>query len=182
MYPITEQAFQAARVRLSRYSIECAARLAREVGFSYEESPVAPSTFAEVQREYDECRRTHRAFRVWNGASDNTAYTSREANWSFRFYHDVVSHGAHGLTFSLADELESGNEWVRKVASRFGVDSVESWIAYCDTCGESLYADEHGGLFPNDQCGFVHERLLVGSVYQCPWDVIDNVRAACAAK
>lgn len=179
MQPITEQAFQAARVRLSRYAIECAARLARETGFGFEESTVAPSTFDEVRKEYDECRRTHRAFRVWNGASDNTAYTSKEANWSFRFWHDCVSHGAHGLSFDLYDELKSGNEWVRKIAGRFGVDSVEAWIAYADTCGESLYAHEHGGAFPTDQLGFVHERLLVGSVYQCPWDVIDAVRAAC---
>lgn len=179
MYPITEQAFQAARVRISRFAIESAHRLAREVGFSYADSAEAPSTFEAVRAEYDECRRTHRAFRVWNGASDNTAYTSKEANWAFRFCHDVVSHGAHGLTFSLADELESGNQWVRKVAGRFGVDSVEAWIAYADTCGESLYADEHGGEFPTDQLGFVHERLLVGSVYQCPWDVIDAVRDAC---
>lgn len=153
--------FDAARRAYTRFTINAAARLARDVGFSYEPVDVAPSTYEEVSAEYQRCKRTHAAFRVWNGASDKTVFTSPEGNYAFRFWHDVVSHGADGRTFDLHDELLAGSKWVAKVAAEFGDDSVEARIAHADTIGQSLYADDHGGDFPVDQLAFVMEQLGV---------------------
>ncbi|HJQ13061.1 MAG TPA: hypothetical protein VJ840_18660 [Gemmatimonadaceae bacterium] len=162
MKTITTFEFDAARRAYTHFAIAQAARLARDVGFSYEPSDVAPSTHEEVCAEYRACRTTHRGFRVWNGASDRTVFTIPEGNYAFRFVHDVTSHAIKGRTFSLDDELTSGNDWVRRVAAAFGADSVEAMIAYADTCGQSLYVDQHNGAFPEDQLAFVMESLCVG--------------------
>lgn len=174
MRTITAFEFDAARRAYTRFTISAAARLARDIGFSYEPAAVAPSTYNEVVDEYIACKRRKLdgsrgfGFRVWNGASDRTVFTSPEGNWAFRFVHDVTAHAMHGLTFNLADELKAGDEWVAKVAAAFGPDSVEAMIAAADTKGQSLYADSHDGAFPDDQLAFVMESLRVGCG-PCDW-------------
>ena len=152
------QAFEAARRNYTRFAIESAARLAKEVGFSYDAVAIDPDLIHDddIQREFAECSRTRRPFRVWSGASDNTVFTCREGNWAFRFWHDVVSHAVGKLGFDMRDELTAGMQWVRKVSNEFGAKSLETAIAYADTCGQTLYCAAKGE-FPVDQIAFVSQ-------------------------
>lgn len=163
MQIITNAAFEAARRAYTLFTIRAAARLAKEVGFSYEPTPApfAPCTAYEVSIEYKDCVKTHRSFRVWNGASDQTVFTNREGNYAFRFWHDVISHGSHGLGFDTDDEIKAGMHWVERVAGEFGAQSIEAMIAYADTCGQTLYCQQTGD-FPSDQLAFVEKYLNVG--------------------
>lgn len=160
---INESKFESARAAYTRFAIQSAARLAKEVGFSYEPASVAPDTYEKVQAEYAECSQSHRGFRVWNGACDNVVFTNAEGNYAFRFWHDVVSHGAGKLAFDTSDEVKAGMMWVRKVAAEFGSQSLECQIAYADTVGQTLYCDKHGD-FPVDQLGFVRDYVAGKSI------------------
>lgn len=164
MQVISNAAFEAARQHYTSFALVAAAHLAKEVGFSYDAVDFAPSTAAEVQAAYHVSMTDRCAFPVWNGASENTVFTCKEGNWAFRFWHDVVSHGSHGLGFDTKDELKAGMQWVERVAREFGATSIEAMIAYADTCGQSLYCEQHGE-FPEDQIGFVRHYLNVGGAH-----------------
>ena len=165
----SEAQFQAARARYTTFAIQAAHRLSREVGFSYKPVAVDPDLNADgaMQAEYRICSKTHRGFRIWSGASDNTVFTTPEGNYAFRFWHDVVSHAAGKLGFNADDELKAGMQWVRKVAAHFGASSLESAIAYADTCGQTMYAQGHGA-FPDDQLGFVREYVTHANIEHVP--------------
>lgn len=166
MQVITNAAFDAARAAYTLFTIKAAARLAKEVGFSYEALPHAPgSDMAHIDRDiqsaYHASMTHHCAFPVWDGACDNTVFTNREGNYAFRFWHDVVSHCSHGLGFDTDSELKAGMQWVERVAGEFGAQSVEAMIAYADTCGQTLFCQQTGE-FPADQLAFVTHYLNVG--------------------
>lgn len=180
MQVITNAAFEAARQHYTRFALVAAAHLAKEVGFSYDAVDFAPSTAAEVQAVYHVSMTDRCAFPVWNGASENTVFTCKEGNWAFRFWHDVVSHGAHGLGFDTKDELKAGMQWVERVAREFGATSIEAMIAYADTCGQSLYCEQHGE-FPEDQIGFVRHYLNVGDAHGTIVDLEMQSQAAALA-
>lgn len=161
MENITSGQFESARVAYTVFTIRGAARLARQLGYGYDAVPDgAPDTFAAICAEHDECWKTHRAFRVWSGASDNTVFAIPEGNWAFRYWHDVCSHAIGRLSLETGDEMVAGAEWVKHVAQHFGPDSIEAMIAYADTCRQTLYEASHG-YFPADQLAFVKECLRV---------------------
>lgn len=185
MQVISNAAFEQARASYTRFAIHAAHQLAREVGFSYEPMDVAPgSNMATIRTDidaaYDLSMTEHLPFPVWNGACEGTVFLNKEGNWAFRFWHDVVSHCAHGLGFDTQDEMRAGMQWVTRVANEFGAQSIEAMIAYADTCGQTLYCQEHGE-FPEDQLGFCRHCLNVGE--ECGTLVsheIDSQRAALA--
>jgi hypothetical protein len=161
MERISVERFEQARRAYTLFALDAARHLANEVGFSYDAVGVDPG-FENVRERYIESMQTRKPFAVWSGASDHTVFTMPEGNWAFRFWHDVVSHGAHGLGFTLADEMKAGMQWVHKVAEKFGSLSVEAMMAYADTCGQSLFAaSQVDGQFPEDQLAFVRHYLCV---------------------
>lgn len=147
-----------AREALTLWTIRKAARVAKDIGFSYEPSEQAPQTFEEVKAEYSKAQRSNGPFRVWNGACENTIYTCAEGNYAFRFVHDLL-HAVFGYQFTLEDELKVA-QWHQKwVAQEFGADSIEFRLITIDTAGQSLF-EAQTGAFPEDQLAFALERLV----------------------
>ncbi|WPH18246.1 hypothetical protein [Variovorax paradoxus] len=142
-----------ARKQLTDWTIERAARMARDIGFSYEPATDAPNTFEEVCAEFGACTRERRGFRVWVGASDKTIYTTPEGNYAFRYMHDVM-HAVFKHPFDLAGEIGLARRYLAMVRAKFGKDSLEARMVWIDTAGQSMHHDSHGE-FPEDQMAFL---------------------------
>lgn len=151
--------FAAARVNLSRFMLSKADNMARLLGFGYVDKDVAPNDIEALRAAWAHSKRTGLALPVWAGGSDKTVYTSRGANYAFRFWHDSL-HCMHGLGFNTADEITIGIMQTAEVATYFGPDSLESKIMFADTVEQSRYAARHNGEFPDDQLAFVTSRVL----------------------
>lgn len=147
-----------ARKTLTDFMIRRAARVAKDIGFSYEPSDIAPDSYEAVCAEYRDCILHCRAFRVWSGASDKTIYTMPEGNYAFRFLHDIA-HAAHKLDFSLAGELAAGAYQIADVTQAFGYDSLERQLIVLDTKGQIEYFHAHGE-FPEDQLQWTLSQLV----------------------
>ncbi|KAF1049315.1 hypothetical protein [Xylophilus sp.] len=155
---ITENMLSGARKALSRWTLDRAHRLAKDVGFSYE--PVSegyPETYEAVAEEFRQCNAARRGFRVWAGASDKTIYTSAEANWAFRYIHDVY-HAAFRHDFTTAGEFATAVRHVDEVSKAFGADSLEARLIWIDTVGQVQHFAETGG-FIDDQLQYARDRL-----------------------
>lgn len=155
---ITQEQFDTARAKLSAFIIRKADQIQKQIGFGYVDSDNAPGDFESLLTAYRSSKRTGFALPVWSGCSDNTAYTSRGANYAFRFWHDVL-HCVHGLGFNLADEVAIGHMHVAEVKAYFGPDSIEAMIMYADTVRQSQYEAVHG-KFPDNQYAFVHDFVI----------------------
>ncbi|NCT81898.1 MAG: hypothetical protein GXC94_02030 [Comamonadaceae bacterium] len=138
---------------LGRFFITRAARAAKDIGFGYWPADDAPGTYPALMAEIADCLKTRRAMRVWSGGSDSTVYGSAEANYAFRYLHDL-GHYIHGLTFSYAHEVELARIQAAQVAQAFGKDSLELLVYRADTEGQSTFNDAYGA-FPEDQARFV---------------------------
>lgn len=143
-----------ARSNLTRFVLDKASRLSKDLGFSYIDTEQAPNSFEDLQEAYKHSALTHDPLPVFSGASDNTIYTSKEGNWAFRFWHDIT-HVANGLAFTLAEEVECSSIQAEQVSKYFGTDSLEYRLFVADTIGQSVYAALHGGEFPKDQLSYV---------------------------
>lgn len=156
---ITSAQFERARANLTRFVINKAAKLSRELGFSYEDAEDAPNNDDAVAEAFQRSVRAHAAFPVWNGACDRTIYTNREGNLAFRFWHDML-HATQRKCMTLDDEIALGKVHIAAVQAEFGRNSVEAMMIAADTIGQSLYEYEHGE-FPADQLAFVRAALGV---------------------
>jgi hypothetical protein len=143
-----------ARANLEHFVLAKAHRLAKDLGFSYIESDNAPNNFDELEQAFKHSMNTKAPLPVFSGASENTIYLSKEGNWSFRFWHDVV-HTTHGYKLTLEDEIKCSSIQCEEVAKYFGEHSLESKLFIADTIGQSVYAYLHNGSFPEHQLNFV---------------------------
>lgn len=149
---------RSAGLTLGRHFIHRAHRLARDIGFGYWPCADAPDACGEgglalLQAEFSECLRKRRAFRVWSGASDGTIYGSAEANYAFRFLHDV-GHCVYKLGTTFDDEVQLARKQGREIEAAFGVRSPEALVYLADTEGQSTLHNMRG-YFPEDQADFV---------------------------
>jgi len=149
-----EARMQTASRALSRFVIDKARKVQRQIGFGYVEAADAPNNMRELMAAFENSKRTGQPLPVFSGASEGTIYTSKEANWAFRFWHDVV-HCQHDLGFNFADEVSVAWLQGEAVAAEFGKESMEYRMFMADTAGQSLYAQTHGGEFPVDQWAYV---------------------------
>lgn len=166
----TPFAIAAAGRVLGSFLIKHAHHIGRTLGFSYEPSEHAPNTLEEVKAEYSECLRRRRAFRVWSGGSDCTVYGSPEANYAFRFWHDVL-HAQHGTAFDLEGEWRTADIHLETLRRRFGADSLEVLVFTADTRAQSYYAHLTNGGFVVDQRGFV-EHVVQGMARGEPMEAL----------
>lgn len=143
-----------ARANLEHFVIAKAYRLSKDLGFSYIESETAPNSFEELQEAYRKSVATSCPLPVFAGASENTIYLTKEGNWAFRFWHDVV-HASGGFEFTLEDEISCSSVQCEEVSRYFGEHSLESKLFIADTIGQSVYAHLHNGQFPEHQLNFV---------------------------
>lgn len=166
---ITPETFATARKNLSAFMLTKADQMSRVLGFGYQDADEAPNDYAALLTAWRKAKQTGTFLPVWSGGSDKTVYTSKGANYAFRFWHDAL-HCMHGLTFNTPDEITIGIMQTAEVAAYFGADSIESKIMYADTVMQSQYADKHNGEFPEDQLAFVEMQVLYPAIAVL-WDV-----------
>lgn len=150
-----ENVIRAAGRALGSTLVRKASRIAREVGFSYEPVAEAPSTYEELRAAFQESIRTRRPLPVWSGACKTSIYGSVEANWAFRFLHDL-SHCILDEPFTVAGELQVHSFLARSlgIAQFAQATSCEDHVYWADSYGQSLYSDMTRGKFPEDQTEF----------------------------
>lgn len=128
-------------------------RLQRLHGFSWEAvADGAPSTYAELQAEYNECRLTGKPFRVWSGGSDKTVFSAPAINHAFRFVHDL-GHVMDGCDLTEQGEVDVITAFVWRVFSQAGF--LAALLAACDLLGQLYYGTNNHGAFVDYQESFV---------------------------
>lgn len=146
-------AFRAARESLSSYMIRKAHRAAQDIGFSYEPAEDAPNDYESLILAVNNSLRTLQPLKVFSGASGSTIYTSAEANYAFRFCHDLF-HFIHKADFSISGEARTIEKQAEDVAKTFGKSSLEYKLLVADALGQVAYHAIHSD-FPVDQLSFV---------------------------
>lgn len=158
MATLNDYIMNKARSNLTRFVIDKAARLSRDLGFSYVETEDAPETYEALMDAYQHSLKTHAPMPVFSGSSENTIYTTKEGNWAFRFWHDVT-HAHNQLGFTLLDEFKCSSIQAEQVSKYFGTNSLEYRLFIADTIGQSIYSELHSGAFPEDQLSYVKSLL-----------------------
>ncbi len=155
----TQVQFEQARSNLSAYLLNNAEIMEYLTGVEYEAADEAPNTYEALSQQWADCHTfAMPKFKVWNGCSETTVYTTQEANYAFRFWHDVLHCSLH-LDFSLKSEIEIGKIQTRMVQEMFGNKSLEAMIMLADTVGQSLYSANNNGEFPENQLLYVFSLL-----------------------
>jgi len=147
---------------LSHWIVKHAARISKEIGFSYWPVSDAPDTFEGVCAEFKACMRGGKPFRVYDGASDKTIYTNPETNYAFRFWHDIT-HAVYKLDFTEHGERATAQKQIDEVSKAFGPDSLEVKLIAADTIGQVEYFAKVGGFVEN-QKEFVYGLIIGGKV------------------
>lgn len=95
---------------------------------------------------------------VWNGASEQTIYSTPGGNYAFRAWHDSL----HLLTwrdFGPTSEIALGNLH-RATLRRMGCSPQACAAIWVDTAGQTMY-ESHYSEFPVDQRAFVSACLAL---------------------
>ena len=126
-----------------------------ELGKDYIPSPDAPNTYKELIHEWQRvCSRVpgeaRVPLRVYDGGSDTSIYGSPEANYAFRYFHDLV-HCQLQTEFDIAGEIHTARVQEVMLGS---LSAEEAWVFRIDTIGQSLY-HTMTGEFVEDQAEFV---------------------------
>lgn len=127
-----------------------------ELGKDYIPSPNAPNTFEELMQEWHACctagllSGTRVPFRVYAGDSGTSIYGTPEANYAFRYMHDIV-HVQLGLEFDVADEIATAKAQLRMLGP-LTKEEIRTFLI--DTAGQALY-HVMTGEFVEDQAAFV---------------------------
>ena len=137
-----------ARIRLSNFVREEAQETAKRVGFRFSPSADAPSTFEELKAAHTVCTLSQIDLPVYDGACENTIYTSPYHNHCFRFWHDIA-HIQLDLDFSFEGEADVARYHCDRVAMVFGVDSMEFKLMHIDTFGQLIHYDKTGKFVDN---------------------------------
>lgn len=154
--------FDVARAHLSDYWIKQAKYLKSLTGMGYVEVPedIAPSTPEALREAFHAWSNGLKPFPVLADHSDTTVYTTKEANWSFRFCHDIA-HAKLGAGFDGVGERVVIINQADALAKVFGRYSDEMAVFAADTLGQLIYGEEHNGEFVVDQKAFAISLLVV---------------------
>ena len=139
----------AARIRLSNFVREEAQSIARTgaVGWFFT-SAKAPSTFEQLKAVYAHSAKNKLYLPIYDGACENTIYTSPYHNHCFRFWHDIA-HIQLDLDFSFEGEADVARYHCDRVAMVFGMDSLEFKLMHIDTFVQLIYHDKTGKFVDN---------------------------------
>lgn len=137
-----------------------AARTARDIGFSYEPVTQAPVTMQGLLAAFQHSQEAAAPLPVWEGGSDRTIYGLAEANYAFRYLHDLV-HCITGYGMETDGELRVHT----RLAKVLGVEvytpvmGLEDRLYWIDTAGQTYLAEYTGGKFTDDQFQFALDVL-----------------------
>jgi hypothetical protein len=159
----TSMAAYEARLVLSRFVREQAARARSELGFGWIGTDPAPSSYQQLRGAFVQSERTGEPLPISNLFSDSTTFVTPGDNVAFRFWHDV-SHVRRGLSFELGDELELA-QWHLDQLERagYGPGTLPYDLLTADLVGQLLLNALIGRL-PFDQAAFVETCEQVGLV------------------
>jgi len=165
--PGTRQVDQA-RALLTHAIEYLATETVKHTGIGYRAVPDAPDNWEDLQEDYRlaiEGVAGHK-LRVWDGASDRSIYTSPQANYEFRYWHDT-GHVQHGLSFTPEDERALQTLYhIREMRAALWTatmhipgytrETLELALQMykADTLGQIEYVVANK-RFPNDQLAFV---------------------------
>lgn len=139
-----------ARKALTEWVMTTVTKFSDRLGFCWVAHPQAPSAYPDLCAAFAQSQRTGEPLPVSSENSAAVILTSPEANFAWRFVHDV-SHVERGLSFSLADEYELA-VWHLSELERagFAPDSLEYAFLKADTLGQvTINAVTH--RFPHNQ-------------------------------
>lgn len=156
----TDEELLEARRKLSHFVLRKARQFESRFGLCYEPHPRAPENLLDMQKAYRHALIHATPFPIWDGASDKTIYLTPEANYAFRFWHDMLHLALYANTV-LVDEIELGHIHVGCVMAEFGMYSLEAALMRADTIEQSKFEAEFG-YFPPDQLTFA--KVIVRSV------------------
>lgn len=137
-------AIQTSRKNLTNWITQQAESLSRVLGFGFEDSQNAPSTFEEISKELSECIAGRRlTYRVFSGASDNVVYLNKHANYAFRFVHDWL-HYSHGLDLTPESEYKIAGLHLESFKKYHPNDNLGFHLLLADTAGQTLKYNQSG--------------------------------------
>jgi hypothetical protein len=161
---------------LGLHYIHAAHKAAKLLGFGYVPVEDAPDNMDKLAVAFVNAKRTG-VFPVWEGGSAKTVYGSKEANWAFRYLHDIA-HIQSGLGMTTLEEVELAVQESAKIAKAMGEGSAEQTVFLIDTACQSIY-EQQQGEFPDNQLAFavlVWEELESLGKLESP-AVVDLVKA-----
>lgn len=148
-YISTEEIIQA-RANLTRWVMRAATDTVGREGFAWVPRADAPSTYPDLSAAFARSKRSGASLPVSSENSASVILTSSEANFAWRFVHDVA-HVEHDLSFSLPDEYELAL-WHLSELERdgFSSDCLEYAFLKADTLGQVI-VNAVTRRFPADQ-------------------------------
>ncbi len=152
---------QAARETLSAFVDFHAEQTAEAIGFRFNATPDAPTTYPALCIAFKRSIRTKEPLPISNQNSDSVLFTSPEVNIAHRFVHDV-HHCLLGLSFDLVDELELAI-WHLDQLERSGCarDSLPWKLFHADLIGQ-IQVNALARRFPADQRAFGINCAIMG--------------------
>ncbi|RPA65841.1 hypothetical protein EF294_03635 [Gordonia oryzae] len=139
-----------ARDNLTRWVMQTATDTVRREGFAWVPRADAPSTYPDLCAAFARSKRSGASLRVSSENSASVILTSPDANFAWRYVHDVA-HVEHDLSFSLPDEYALAL-WHLSELERdgFSSGSLEYAFLKADTLGQVII-NAVTRRFPADQ-------------------------------
>lgn len=128
-----------ARIELTEFVTLMADQAAARLGFGWVARPDAPNTWRALTAAWQHSLDSGEPLPVFDGGSDTVILTSAEANWAYRFWHDVT-HLERQRNFSSPHELDMAvfHLWE---AERHGLErgSLPWRLLHADAVGNVLH-------------------------------------------
>ncbi|MBB0995708.1 hypothetical protein G6024_01045 [Dietzia maris] len=144
----------------SRFLLERAETITRELGFGYVASPDAPNTYESLMREFVRSSNTNVPLPVSSLNLDDCFYVP-EVTHALRFVHDMA-HVMTGLTFDVNEEVELALLQMEDFKKHgLDPDTLEYQLLYADHVGQAM-AMAVNRKFVIDQSVFILDAVTYG--------------------
>jgi hypothetical protein len=142
-----------ARTNLTKF-VETQSEFAcRRVGVGFTPTPYAPDSIPATILALEVAQKTKTSFPVSSLYCDNVLFTTVEANYAMRMWHDMC-HISMGFSFEAEDEMLLGAHHLDVLrASGFGSETLEHKLFHADTVGQTQCLVDIGA-FPTNQLRF----------------------------
>lgn len=136
---VTPASLTVAQDELSNFVFRHAEQLSTRLGFSWTAAPDAPNTYKDLVAAFNQSQQTNQPLPVSDENSSRTVFGTPEANFAYRFVHDV-HHVEGGLRFSSKDEFRLAVEIVALFEAAGGEPCSLPWLLlHADAVGQALF-------------------------------------------
>ena len=135
----TDDELTTAREQLTGFVTRMAAETAHRLGFGWIATLDAPNNWKALKAAWQHSLRTKEPLPVFSGGSESVIFTSPQANWAYRFWHDVT-HLERERNFTSPHELDMAAFHLWE-AERVGLERGSlSWrLLHADAVGNVLH-------------------------------------------